>query len=463
MKENSSLKYEFYLLVIKIIVFTVISSIFAYSIFIIPIYRGKLRPVDYYMKYLNEIEKQIKMDSSNIIRGNLIDLKKYDNNIKGEVVDPKGNHLYGDFNISEMKGDYWDLFNRDFVKNQYIYKYIPIVVNEKLEGVYILKAPFGFIVNNRKESPVFAILYVPVILSPVLFFILYLFIFTRRLYLDISKNINILLNGAENVSKKNFNFKIEGLKGREFIKIQTAFNEMIKTIHSTLELMWNLDEERRMMLSSIAHDIRTPITVIKGQMEIIEDIKDKDPKLLESSVRIINSNCNRIINLTNNLSLLGKIENPDYLVRRNKVNLLQLLKTKEKEIQMMAASKEVLVKFDINLGKEVYCLDETLLLSILDNILYNSLRFTSKGEIDLIVYEKEDKIFFKCVDTGKGFNPRDISNLFKAYYQGEDYKEHFGLGLYIAKKIVSKFEGEIWAYNREDRGACVEFFVKEFK
>jgi len=461
MKDNRSLKLEFYLLVVKIILFTLLSSLLVYSVFIIPIYRGKLRPVDYYMNYLNRIEKQIKEHSVDIMKGNLIDLKKYSKEIQGEVVDTEGNHLYGDY-IYEKRTDYWSLFNKDFVKEQYVYKYVPIVINGNLKGIYILKAPFSFVNNNINEHPFIAVLYVPAVFSPVLFFILYLFVFTRKLYLDISRNINILLRGTENIMQKNFDFKIEGIKGIEFMKIQDTFNEMIRTISSTLKLVWDLDEERKMMLSSIAHDIRTPITVIKGQMEIMEKVKCEDYKLLENLINIVNNNCNRIVNLVNNLSLLGRIENPDYIIRKEYINLFQLLKQKEKEMKLLADSKKLIVEFDINLSKEFYCLDETLLISVIDNILYNSLRFTSKGQIKLVVYDKEDKIFFKCTDTGKGFNPNDISNLFKAYYKGEDYKGHFGLGLYISKKIVNKFNGEIWAYNNKDGGASVEFFIKEF-
>lgn len=459
--KDKSLKYEFYSLVIKIILFTMISSIIVYLAFVLPIYRGKVRPTDYYVKYLNDIENQIKTKEKDILKGELIDLKKFDNNIKGEVIDSKGNHLYGDFGIAKKGIDYWKTFNRDFVKGQYVYRYVPIVINEKLEAIYVLKAPFGFIINNKEKNPIFAFLYVPAVISPLLFFILYLFIFTRKLYLDVWKNMNILLEGAEKVANKNFDFIIDGLKGKEFLKIQEAFNEMIRTIHSTLKSLWDLDTERRRMLSSIAHDIITPITVIKGQMEIMEDLKDYS--LLKGFMQVINNNCNRIINLANNLSLLGKIENPDFLVSKNNVKLYEFLKEKEEEIRMMAFSKNIEVNFEVNLKKEYYILDENLLLRLLDNILYNSLRFTSKGEIKLLVYDEDEKIHFLCLDTGKGFNLSDIDNLFKAYYQGEDFKGHFGLGLYIAKRIVNKFEGEIKAYNRKEGGAAVEFFLKEMK
>lgn len=460
MKEKS-LKYDFYLLVIKTVLLSLISGFIVFLSFAFFIYKGVAMPTDYYFKYMNEIENEIRTKKNDILNGKIIDLSNFSDKIKGEVIDPKGNHLYGDVGIAPRNIDYWKTFNRDFAKNQYIYRYIPIVINDKLEAIYVLKAPFGFIINNKEKNPVLAFFYIPAIISPLLFFGLYLFIFTRRLYLSIWKNISTLLDATEHVRNKNFDITVQGLRGKEFVVIQDAFNEMIKTLNLTLKTLWNLDDEKRKMLASIAHDIRTPITVIKGQMEIIESINGSDS--LKESIQIVNNNCNRIINLVNNLALLGKIENTDFLIVKKEVHLYELLKEKEKELAMMANSKNIKVEFELNLKKEYYVLDENLLMRLIDNVLYNSLRFTSQGEIKLLVNDDGEKIHFTCLDTGKGFKLKDIDNLFKAYYQGDDFKGHFGLGLYIAKKIVDKFNGDIKAYNRKEGGAVVEFFIRELK
>lgn len=140
---------------------------------------------------------------------------------------------------------------------------------------------------------------------------------------------------------------------------------------------------------------------------------------------------------------------------------------KKQEISAVAHNKRNLaIKFDINLNKQFYLLDESMLGRVLDNILYNSLRFTMSGEIKLEVHDEVDehgnKIYFKCMDTGIGFRKKDTSILFEAFYQDKQYRNHIGLGLYISKKIVNNYGGEIWAYNNEKGGATVEFYIKEF-
>ena len=106
-----------------------------------------------------------------------------------------------------------------------------------------------------------------------------------------------------------------------------------------------------------------------------------------------------------------------------------------------------------------------MLNRVIDNILLNSIRFTDSGSITLNVFEEEgsNKIYFKCIDTGRGFKDLNTSKLFDAFYQSDSYKNHFGLGLYIAKKIVLNYNGEIKAYNNEYNGATVEFYIRELK
>nr|WP_269430038.1 ATP-binding protein [Geobacillus kaustophilus] len=70
-------------------------------------------------------------------------------------------------------------------------------------------------------------------------------------------------------------------------------------------------------------------------------------------------------------------------------------------------------------------------------------------------------MYFRCSDTGTEFKENDTSLLFQPFYQDKQYKNHVGLGLYITKRIVNHYEGEIWAYNNEKGGATVEFYIKE--
>lgn len=467
MHVDRTIKSDFYLLVIKIFLYTFISTIIAYGFLVIFIMSSSnhSKTTDHYEKYLDTIEAEIMNNSESILDGNLIDLNKYSDKIKGEVVDINGNHLFGDGGIIESKVNILKYLKFNSVKNGYVYRGVPLIKDDSIEYIYILKAPFGYAVNNINENPSEVIGYCILLSSPIIFFIVYLFLFTSRLYKSIQKNISILLEASRKISDGNFSFKIEGLKGKEFLTIEYSFNRMVSELKKNIEGLSKLENERQMMTSSIAHDIRTPITVISGEIELINELSNQEEFSIYNSMIIIQNNCNKMIRLTDNLSLIYKVENLNFLFRVQKVDLNKLLMEKRLELSSLINRKKLLIEFNIKLNKKYYALDESMLNRVIDNILFNSIRFTDNGGITLDVFEDEvtDKIYFKCIDTGKGFKDIDTSKIFDAFYQSNSYKNHFGLGLYIAKKIVLNYNGEIKAYNNEFNGATVEFYIRELK
>ena len=462
MKKNKTLKRQFYMLVLKVCMFTAIASIVTYiALFSWIAIDNKGKYADYYVRILDDIEDSIKNNESAILDGNIIDLNKYNKDVKGEVVDINGKHLYGENKVLRSDTIVINNINQEEVVDNYVYRYVPIRSDNSIKGVYVLKAPFGYVINNFSDRPVTTIVYMFMLFTPLIYFALFLVLFTSKLYKYMANNINVLLNGAESVSNGNFNFEMSGIKGLEFSKIQDAFNVMINTIKENIDNLTKLDNERRMMVSSIAHDIRTPITVIKTQLELVDDLKDRKDFNMDKHSKIINKNCDRMTMLTDNLSLLYKVENTDFLLKNENVNLKKLLYEKITEVKYEANKNNIEVNLETNLEKDNYMLDESMIIRVLNNIIYNSLRFTKKGEINLSVYSEGDKINFKCSDTGSGFKQEDTEKLFTAFYQDEDYKNHFGLGLYITKKIVNNYNGQIKAYNNLNGGATIEFYIKE--
>jgi len=466
MKKSRTIRKDFYNLVLKIFIYTVISTVITYGILIISInLNNSSKPTDYYVKYINEINKEVNEHGDSILKGNVLDIKKYSEDLQGEVIDLLGNHLYGEYNVKSDNFDILNSINQDKYDNNYMYRYIAITQNNSIKAIYVIKAPFDFITNNYKTNMGATFIYILFMISPIIYFILYLFLFTSRLYKSISKNINILLEGAQKISDGDLDFNFEGASVIEFNKIQEAFNDMVEVLRGNIKNLSNIDEERRMMVSSIAHDIRTPITVIKGQIEIINDLKDNPSYKIDDNMNIINKNCDRMTNLTDNLSLFYKVEGENFLFKNEKIDLKRLLEYKQIEMKSMAKKKNIVIEFNINLKKQNYILDGNMLFRVLDNVLYNSLRFTQKGKITLEVYDDldEKRIDFKCSDTGTGFKQNNISKLFTAFYQDENYKNHFGLGLYIAQRIIKNYSGEIKAYNNEVGGATIEFYIKELE
>ncbi|WP_028558714.1 HAMP domain-containing sensor histidine kinase [Paenibacillus pinihumi] len=463
--KHRTLKHDFYLLVVKVVGFTILSTVVAYVLLILFIFSDTAKSTDYYAKYFDTIEKLVRDQGDAIMGGRLPDLSSMSNQLQAEVLDLSGNHLYGDIIINGSEFDLWKNLNKEIVRSSYVYRYIPIMQDKTLQGIYLLKAPFGYVLNNYKDHPLSVTLYVFLILSPVLFFIVYLVLFTKQLYRRMSQNISLFLQGAEDIATGNLNVALAEMNGKEFNVIRESFNAMVTSLKEAITNLHMMEKERSMMVQSIAHDIRTPITVIKGQVELMEQLLDSK-MCIKKHFETIKSSCNKMVNLTNNLVILYKVEKVDFALHDEPVKLEQMLLDKKREFTAMAHLKGLTIRFSIHLSKPIFMLDESMLVRVLDNVLYNSLRFTRTGEIRLEVHDEPlnssvSKICFRCTDTGEGFKQEDTTALFDAMYQEAYYKDHFGLGLYIAKRIVTNFGGEIKAWNAPHGGAVVDFYIIE--
>lgn len=467
MARKKTLKGDFYLLIIKVFSFTLISTIITYLflLFFISITTSNnmAKTADHYTQHLDSIQSIINKNVHEILKGEVINLSKYNDDIKGEVVDLDGNHLFGSTDILIKNIGLIKSLNRDIVKNGYVYRLIGLKDESYIKGIYILRAPFGFSVNNLNSNPHIVLIYYLLILSPIVYFIVYIILFTTRLYKSVSKNINLLLEASEKISDLDFDFELEGVKGEEFIRIEKSFNIMNATIRKTVSDLSKLEQDRKLIVSSIAHDIRTPLTVIGGQIDLINECKHIDGFSLDSSLNIITSNCKNIAMHVENLSLLYKVSNSTFIFRIEPINLTKMLDQKLMEYKSIS-NNNINISFDITLTKENYLLDAFMLKRVLDNIFYNSLRYTKSGEIKISVSDNSTTglINFICSDTGCGFKEQSIPHLFESYYHDESYSNHLGLGLFICKNIVTNYNGEIVAYNNSNGGATIEFNIREF-
>src|SRR5690625_3472469 len=199
MKKTKTIKRDFYFLVIKIIFWTILSSTLAYIclfIFISVFSNNFVKPTDYYMNHLERIKEEIEDKGANILTGHLINISAIDEAIEGEVVDIRGSHLFGEENLVPQHIDVLQTINQEIVYQNDIYYFVPVQREGAIEGVYVLKAPFSFIKNNS-QNPIIIILYIGLLVSPILFFILYLIFFTRQLYTSLFYNLNKLLAASE--------------------------------------------------------------------------------------------------------------------------------------------------------------------------------------------------------------------------------------------------------------------------
>ncbi|WPC43334.1 HAMP domain-containing sensor histidine kinase [Clostridium sp. JS66] len=425
------------------------------------------RNANYYESLVSKATKEIIKNQIELLDKDNFDIRILDKNLKGEVLQLNGNHISGD-RLYEG-GNLTSKLNISHINKNYGEKYIPLQNKTgEIKGVYYLRYPFGFSEVNVEYNIKNIILYVAMMITPFLVTLIYTLIFMRIFYTETKYKFDKFEDWVVKIKNNNFNFMVDDFGDTEFGRLAYHFNGMRMQLKESVEKNIRMGNQKQVMIASLAHDIRTPITVIKGYCEFLCEIADKRENNLLKYLEIIDENCGKIIFLLNNLIIISKMEGVGLVIKREPIDLWEWVNKKIMEFSIVAKSKNVkinLVYEEYKDKHEEYILDALLLDRVISNILHNSLRFTpNNGEINVRFKCEHDKIFFLFQDNGKGFDENIIEHHLDMFFtcdkNSSKGEHHFGLGIYIIKIIIEKNEGNVKFYNHENGGAVVEGFIK---
>lgn len=252
------------------------------------------------------------------------------------------------------------------------------------------------------------------------------------------------------------------LAGFLFFSVLLLVIYLIQTFHRLIESKKQAEaayKDKIRLISNISHDLRTPITALIGYTQALLDNKvstaeDKQKYLYRLSIKVKYLNA-----MVDDFFLLARMEEDRLSLNREAVDLEALVKQILPDTELKAREKGIQISLSVlKKGLAVYA-DSVKLSRVLDNILANALCFTGGGgsiEVVLEPWESGARIGIK--DTGAGMEEEEIPHIFERYYKGRNArKESNGLGLFIAKTIVEKHGGRIWAESIPGKGSS--FFI----
>ncbi|ADL08725.1 sensor histidine kinase [Thermosediminibacter oceani] len=271
---------------------------------------------------------------------------------------------------------------------------------------------------------------------------------SRRL----TEPIKQLSAAVKRFSKGERDVKITLETGDELSSLAEDFNAMAEKIRKSEEL-------RRNLTADIAHELRTPIAIIQGTLESIQEgVLEPTPALMLS----LQEEVSRMTRLIKDLSDLSLVEAGKLELNRIKIFPAELA---GKFIHFKAEAEAKGIRFDINFPRNlpaVYA-DPTRLVQIITNLLSNALKHTSSGRIELSAEKAEGGVVFKVQDTGSGIKKEDLPYIFERFYRAEKSRSRktggTGLGLAITKGLVEAHGGRIWVESREGEGSVFSFFI----
>lgn len=272
--------------------------------------------------------------------------------------------------------------------------------------------------------------------------------------------ITQLQNGVERIQEDNLDFHIEYDGDDELGRLCCSMEKMRRELRQKHKALWESLEQRKLLNASVSHDLRTPITVLKGYLDYLEKNIPQDKlteDMLLDTVSSMQGAVNRLELYVESVRDIEKIENIEIEKRSENVKLL--LNELRSNVLQLAGNKEIIISNDITVDK--IQIDKGVFFRILENLLQNALRYAEK-QVSINLSHKKDFLILTVKDDGKGFSAVDLEKATTVFYSNDKEKQHFGIGLSVCKILCEKHGGLLYVGNQKEKGACVTAKLKIF-
>ena len=278
------------------------------------------------------------------------------------------------------------------------------------------------------------------------------------------------LQAAENIKEGNLDFSVDVTGEDEIGELGVTFEEMRQRLKDNTEEKLSNEKENRALISNIAHDLKTPITAVKGYAEGIMDGVANTPEKVDKYIRTIYNKANEMDTLINELTLYSKIDTNRIPYNFAKINVAEYFKDCVEEIGLDLEAK------GIGLSYYNYAMTDTLIIAdpeqlrrVINNIIGNSVKYMNKTEkfINIRIKDVGDFIQVEIEDNGRGIAQKDLPYIFDRFYRTDASRNSAtggsGIGLSIVKKIIEDHGGKIWATSKEDSGTTMYFVIRKYQ
>jgi len=283
-------------------------------------------------------------------------------------------------------------------------------------------------------------------------FLFLVIIILLTIILDLSF-IQFLLNPFEKIVKKLKN--TDHPTSFDYTEVQTStsdFKYLDDTIHSLMHKIEDAFNNEREYISNVSHELLTPISIIQSKLDNIlsdESLSDSDLlKIMDSKHTL-----GRLTKMVRTLLMMSRIENEEYLLTE-KVDINRLVKNVAGEIEDKILAKELELKLTLHSEKVIIYGNENLLFILLYNLINNAIRYTQKGYIEIETSIENNKLVLSVSDTGQGISKDNLPLIFSRFKNFTTYKDSFGLGLALAKKICDYHKIQITVESELEKGTC---------
>ena len=290
------------------------------------------------------------------------------------------------------------------------------------------------------------------------------------IYRSIATPLVKLKKATQNIKEGNLDFVLDVEGNDEFSELCQDFEEMRKRLKESAEEKIILDKENKELISNISHDLKTPITAVKGYVEGIMDGVADTPEKTDRYVKTIYNKTNEMDHLINELTFYSKIDTNRIPYTFSKLNVEDYFSDCAEEVGLELETRgiELVYANYVESGVQVIA-DGEQIRRVIHNLISNAIKYMDKpkGIIQIRIKDVGDFIQVEIEDNGKGIAAKDIVYIFDRFYRTDvsrnSSKGGSGIGLSIVKKILEDHGGKVWATSRLGIGTIMYFVLRKYQ
>ena len=289
-------------------------------------------------------------------------------------------------------------------------------------------------------------------------------------YRSIAVPLVKLKKATQNIKEGNLDFVLDVEGKDEFSELCQDFEEMRRRLKESTEEKSLIEKENRELISNISHDLKTPITAVKGYVEGIMDGVADTPEKMDRYVRTIYNKTNEMDHLINELTFYSKIDTNRIPYTFNKLNVEDYFEDCSEEVGLELETRGIELVYANYVEKDVMVIaDGEQIRRVIHNIISNAIKYMDKpkGIIQIRIKDVGDFIQIEIEDNGKGIGPKDLPYIFDRFYRTDSSRNSSqggsGIGLSIVRKIIEDHGGRIWATSKEGIGTEIHFVLRKYQ
>ncbi len=325
---------------------------------------------------------------------------------------------------------------------------------------------------SRMDQQILQTFIMDVLITSVLILIVSVFFLRKWIQSALVDPINELSRAMKHIADGDFNYRLESTDEQvgEMGDLYKNYEDMRLRLKESAEDIAESERKNRELVSNISHDLKTPITSIRGYVEGIMDGVADTPEKMDKYIKTIYNKANDMNTLINELTVYSGIDSNRIPYNFRPMNISDFFKDCIEDVGLDLESKHIKLNFDNFIPDDVKIIaDPEQLKRVVDNIISNSVKYIDKedGEIYIRLLDDQDSVRVEIEDNGKGIAAKDLSKIFERFYRTDASRNSSqggsGIGLSIVKKIIEDHGGYIWATGKEGEGTCMHFVIRKYK